>query len=153
MLFRSGRYCFSHFLLVLNLLQSPVMPLFPGAFNIFSRFQSSSIPKNCLDRLPNDVLVDEILDYLDIIHVLRMRRVRPSSYAPLLRELWWHNACSESHRNIFMRSCERGVCVPACLRVASCLEARGGVCAKCLHALAAGVDVMGMERHMKPLWT
>ena len=85
------------------------MPLFPGAFNIFSRFQSSAIPKNCLDRLPNDVLVDEILDYLDIIHVLRMRRVRPSSHPSLLRELWRHNACSKGYRSMLMRSCERGV--------------------------------------------
>ena len=99
------------------------MPLFPGAFNIFSRFQSSAIPKNCLDRLPNDVLVDEILDYLDIIHVIQMRRVRPSSYAPLLRELWWHNAYPKSYRSIFMRICKRGMRAPACLRVWRCVEA------------------------------
>ena len=54
------------------------MPLPPGLFSIYTRFLSRSTPKDSLDRLPNDVIVDFIFDYLDVIDIIRMRMVRPS---------------------------------------------------------------------------
>ena len=29
----------------------------------------------CLDKLPNDVLVDAVFDYLEVVDILRLRRV------------------------------------------------------------------------------
>lgn len=34
-----------------------------------------------LDLLPNDVLVDNVFFYLDVVDILRVRRVRSSSHA------------------------------------------------------------------------
>lgn len=61
-----------------RLANSPEMPLPPGLFSIYARFLSRSTPKDSLDRLPNDVIVDFIFDYLDVIDIIRMRMVRPS---------------------------------------------------------------------------
>ncbi|KAI8974769.1 hypothetical protein BD414DRAFT_424052 [Trametes punicea] len=41
----------------------------------FARFSGTSIRKDCLDRLPNDVLIDGVMSYLDILDILRLRRV------------------------------------------------------------------------------
>ncbi|KAJ3005620.1 hypothetical protein NUW54_g4259 [Trametes sanguinea] len=43
---------------------------------LFSRFScdSLSVRKDCLDRLPNDVLLDGVMSYLDIFDILRPRR-------------------------------------------------------------------------------
>ncbi|PIL35620.1 hypothetical protein GSI_02348 [Ganoderma sinense ZZ0214-1] len=51
------------------------MTLIPGLFNIASRFLGPSIRKDCLDRLPNDVLVDVVFTYLSVFDIIRMRRV------------------------------------------------------------------------------
>ncbi|CDO69108.1 hypothetical protein BN946_scf185042.g10 [Trametes cinnabarina] len=34
-----------------------------------------SLPRDCLDRLPNDILLDGVMSYLDIFDILRLRRV------------------------------------------------------------------------------
>ncbi|OSD04965.1 hypothetical protein PYCCODRAFT_1362559 [Trametes coccinea BRFM310] len=49
---------------------------------VFSRFiRSERLPrKDCLDRLPNDVLLDGIMSYLDIFDILRLRRVSTLYY-------------------------------------------------------------------------
>ncbi|KAI9068436.1 hypothetical protein FKP32DRAFT_1561741 [Trametes sanguinea] len=49
---------------------------------LFSRFgcDSQSVRKDCLDRLPNDVLLDGVMSYLDIFDILRLRRVSTLYY-------------------------------------------------------------------------
>ncbi len=59
-------------------LHASSMSLPTGIFNIASRFLGRSIRKDCLDRLPNDLLVDVVFTYLDVFDIIRMRRVRPS---------------------------------------------------------------------------
>ena len=53
----------------------PQMILLPGLLNVATRFLGRFMRKDCLDRLPNDVLVDVVFDYLDVCDIIRMRRV------------------------------------------------------------------------------
>ena len=57
------------------------MSLLPGLSYIYRRFLKSSIPKNSLDRLPNDIIVDGIFDYLDVDDIICVRMVSLSSFA------------------------------------------------------------------------
>ena len=55
------------------------MSLLLSPFNfIYARFLSQLSPNNSLDRIPSDVIVDVIFNYLDVIDIIRMRMVRPS---------------------------------------------------------------------------
>ncbi|KAI1797164.1 hypothetical protein LXA43DRAFT_399066 [Ganoderma leucocontextum] len=56
------------------------MSLLPGLFSIASRFFGRSIRKDCLDRFPNDLLVDVVFTYLDAFDIIRMRRVSKLYY-------------------------------------------------------------------------
>ncbi|TBU27946.1 hypothetical protein BD311DRAFT_759238 [Dichomitus squalens] len=51
------------------------MRVLPGIFNVATRFLGRAIRRDCLDRLPNDLLVDVLFDYLDVKDIIRMRRV------------------------------------------------------------------------------
>ena len=57
------------------------MILLPGLLNVATRVLGRFMRKDCLDRLPNDVLVDVVFDYLDVCDIIRMRRV--SGYIPV----------------------------------------------------------------------
>ncbi|KAI0765956.1 hypothetical protein BD413DRAFT_481651 [Trametes elegans] len=46
-----------------------------GLSRLFTRFLGVSPRKDCIDRLSNDVLLNEIMSYLDIFDILRLRRV------------------------------------------------------------------------------
>ena len=62
------------------------MTLFPRLFNVYNRFLNPAIPKTSLDRLSNDIMVDGIFDYLDVIDIIRMRTVR---YSPFSSRMLW----------------------------------------------------------------
>ena len=63
------------------------MSLLLGIFNIASRFLARSIRKDCLDRLPNDVLVDVVFTFLDVFDIIRLRRVHASTTRCTCRSL------------------------------------------------------------------
>ncbi|KAI0667315.1 hypothetical protein C8Q78DRAFT_982369 [Trametes maxima] len=63
------------------------MPIFGGLISLFSRFAGSSPRKNCLDRLPNDILLDGIMSYLDVVDIIRLRQTSKLYY-----ELTHHGA-------------------------------------------------------------
>lgn len=53
----------------------------PGAFHTSDRFVGMTIPKDCLDRLHNDILVDGIFPLLDMFDILRLRKVLLVAYS------------------------------------------------------------------------
>ena len=61
------------------------MPLkFPDLSFLFTKSRAEN--KCSIDVLPNDVLVDGLFDYLDVVEILRLRRVRVARISFLLAD-------------------------------------------------------------------
>ncbi|KAI0641292.1 hypothetical protein C8Q79DRAFT_989779 [Trametes meyenii] len=63
------------------------MPILSSLTSLFSRFAGSSPRKDSLDRLPNDILLDGIMSYLDVVDIIRLRQASKLYY-----ELTHHGA-------------------------------------------------------------
>ncbi|KAI0353984.1 hypothetical protein OH77DRAFT_1406108 [Trametes cingulata] len=58
--------------------------------NLFERFVGRKIRKDCLDRLPNDILLDIIIsDYLDVLDIIRLRQVSKLYYELTHQPVLW----------------------------------------------------------------
>ncbi|KAI0375985.1 hypothetical protein BV20DRAFT_960081 [Pilatotrama ljubarskyi] len=58
--------------------------------NLFDRFVGRKIRKDCLDRLPNDILLDVIIsEYLDVVDIIRLRQVSKLYYELTYQPVLW----------------------------------------------------------------